>query len=128
MHGKFNRDAAGFTDTFTQAVCQLQVVAVAGGKVGARLRDTDDRAIGLQFGLAETEVHVALEIKRRHVRIRGIVKPRARTQLALSCRKIIRCRHDAGLQPEVANGKILRNATSLCCAQGKWNQRFGDHA
>ncbi|MFJ1310410.1 hypothetical protein ACIK7D_18525 [Agrobacterium sp. P15N1-A] len=22
----------------------------------------------------------------------------------------------------MANGKILRNATSLCCAQGKWNQ------
>ncbi|EGP54449.1 hypothetical protein Agau_L400024 [Agrobacterium tumefaciens F2] len=25
----------------------------------------------------------------------------------------------------MANGKILRNATSLCCAQGKWNQLLG---
>jgi len=80
------------------------VVAIARRKVGTCLRDADDRAVRLKLGLAQTEIHVTLEIERRHVGICGIVEPGARTQLALGGGQILRVCHDNGLQPEVANG------------------------
>lgn len=82
MDREFDGNAAGFADTLAQTMRQFQMMPVARRKIGTRLGDADDRPVGLQFGLAETEIHVALEIKRRHVDIRRVVEPRARTELA----------------------------------------------
>ena len=59
---------------------ELHVVPVARHEVAARLRDADDRLARLQLFERQAEVHVALEIERRHVGIRGIIEPGARTQ------------------------------------------------
>jgi hypothetical protein len=60
---------------------------VARREVGAGLRDADDRLAGAQFLRRQAEVHVALEIERRHAGIFRIVEPELRAQrLALGMR------------------------------------------
>ena len=51
------------------------MVPVAGGQVGARLRDADDRLLALQLLAGEAEVQVALQVERRHARIVRVVEP-----------------------------------------------------
>jgi hypothetical protein len=55
---------------------------VAGRKIGAGLRDADDRPVTNDFFLGQAEIEVALEIKRGHVRIVGIVEPELRAKTA----------------------------------------------
>ena len=83
MNGELDGDAAGLADSFAQPLSQHQVVAVARREIGTGLRDADDRPIGLQLSLAEPEIHVALEIERRHVDVVGVVEPGARAQRLL---------------------------------------------
>ena len=51
-----------------------------GREVGAGLGDADDRLAGHQLFAAEAEIEVALEVKRCHVDVIGIVEPGARAQ------------------------------------------------
>ncbi|MND48435.1 hypothetical protein D3C80_393550 [compost metagenome] len=95
MHRKLDGDATRFTNAFAQTVSEFKMVAVAGRKVRTGLRNADDRAVRLKFSLAQAEIHVTLEIKRRHIRIGGVVEPRARTKLALGCGQIVGFGHDA---------------------------------
>ena len=81
MHRKFERDAAGRADAFAHAARELEVMAVAGREVGAGLRDADDRLAGAQFLRRQPEVHVALEIERRHAGIFRVVEPELRAQV-----------------------------------------------
>ncbi len=82
MHGKLDRNAAGFADAFADPLRQHQVVAIAGREVGAGLGDADDRLAGLQLGDGQTVIQVALEIKSGQVRAGRIVEPGARAQTA----------------------------------------------
>ncbi|MNL35893.1 hypothetical protein D3C87_1579510 [compost metagenome] len=84
MDREFDRDTAGFANALAQAIGQFEVMTVAGRQVGTGLRNADDRAIGLKFGLAEAKIHVSLQIERRHVDIVGIVEPGARTKFTLN--------------------------------------------
>jgi hypothetical protein len=58
------------------------MVAVARREVAAGLRDADDRATRLQLVARQPVVHEALDIERRHVRMRGIVEPLPAAQAA----------------------------------------------
>src|SRR4029077_3187849 len=90
MPRETERDAAGHADAFAHALGELEVMAVAGREVRAGLRDADDRLAGAQLLRREAEVHVALEVERRHAGVFRIVEPELRAQiLALGMR---RCR------------------------------------
>ncbi len=67
MRGKFERDAARIAYAVAHALCERQMMAVAGIEIAARLRDADDRPPRAQFRGCEPVVHEALEIERRHV-------------------------------------------------------------
>ena len=89
MHRKLERDAARRADAFAHAARQFEMMPVAGREVGAGLRDADDRLAGAQLLRGEPEVHVALEIERRHAGIFRIVAPELRAQLlALRVRRL----------------------------------------
>src|SRR3954453_17946144 len=81
MHRKFERDAARRADAFANAAGEFEMMPVARREVGAGLRDPDDRLAGAQLVRRETEVHVALQIERRHTGIFRIVPPPLRAQL-----------------------------------------------
>ena len=80
MHRKFDRDAARFANAFAHALGEHEMMTIAGRQIAAGLRDADDRLAGLQLLERQAEVHIALEIERRHVGVGGIVEPGARTQ------------------------------------------------
>ena len=84
MHRKFERDAAGRADAVAHALRQLEVVAVAGGKVGAGLRDADDRLAAHDLAAGQAVVEVALEIERGRAGIVGIVEPQLRPEARLA--------------------------------------------
>ena len=84
MGREFHRNAAGLADAFADAVRQLDMVAVAGGKVVAGLGDADDRLAGLQLGPGQAVIQIALEIERGHARIMRIVEPFLRAEVAAS--------------------------------------------
>ncbi len=87
MHGKLERDAARVADAVAHAARELNVMAIAGHKIAARLRDADDGAAALQLLAGQPVIQEALEILRRHARIIGIVPPRAASEpLCISCR------------------------------------------
>ncbi len=83
VNRELDGDAAGFTNALPDAFGQHHVVPVARRQVRTGLGDADDRPVGLQFIQAEAEVHVTLEIERRHVGIVRIVEPGARTQFGI---------------------------------------------
>src|SRR5262249_21643114 len=89
MHRKLDRDAAGVTDAVAHALGELQVMAVAGGKVRTRLCDADDRSPGGDFRPGEAEVQVTLEVECGRLRITWMVEPVARAQDALSGRFVL---------------------------------------
>ena len=80
MHRELEGDAAGVADAFAHALGELEMVAVAGRKIGAGLGDADDRLAGGQLLPGQPEVEVALEIERGHAGIVGIVEPQLRAQ------------------------------------------------
>ena len=95
MAGKFECDAAGRADALAHAMRQFEVMAVARRKVGAGLRDADDRLAGAQLLAGQTEVQIALEVERRHARVLRVVEPELGAQL-LAARDWSFCllRHD----------------------------------
>ena len=74
MDRELDRDASHVADAGAHAVGEIEMVAVAGCQVGARLGDADDRPARLQLLAGETVVEIALEIERRHVDV-GVVEP-----------------------------------------------------
>src|SRR5262249_56216629 len=50
MHREFERDTASVADAVAHAPGELEVMAIAGGGVGARLGDADDRPAGGDLG------------------------------------------------------------------------------
>ena len=82
MHRKFHRDAAGGADSLAHPVRQFQMMAVAGRKIVAGLRDADDRLARLQFMPGQAVIEVALEIERGHPGVMGVVEPFAGAELA----------------------------------------------
>ena len=79
---EFHCDAAGHTDAFADPVRQFDVMAVAGGKIVAGLRDADDRLAGLQFLTGQAVIEIAFEIERGHARVMRVVEPFEGTELA----------------------------------------------
>ena len=77
---KFERHAAGCCDPVAHSLGELEVMAIAGRKIGAGLRDADDRLARAELGGRQAEIEIALEIERRHARVLRIVEPQARTQ------------------------------------------------
>ncbi len=84
VHRKFQRHAAGVADAVADPAGEFDVVAVAGGEVGAGLRDADDRLAAAEFLGGDAVVHVALEVERGHRGVGGFVKPPARAQAFMS--------------------------------------------
>ncbi len=83
MDGELEGDAARLADALAHALREHDVVAVAGGEVGAGLRDADERLAGLQLLARQPPVHVALDVERGHVRVVRIVEPDLRPELHL---------------------------------------------
>ena len=83
VHRKFERKPAGRGDAVARALREFNVMAIAGRKIRAGLRDADDRLAGAQFAGRQAEIEIALEIKRRHSRVVGIVEPLPGSQRAL---------------------------------------------
>ena len=84
MDRELDRDAAGIADAVAHARRQVEVMAVAGREVAAGLGDADDRPAAMQLGQGQAEIHVALEIERRHGRVARRVEPVAAAQPALA--------------------------------------------
>src|SRR6476660_6029532 len=81
VHRKFERNAAGFANPFAYSMGKLEVVAVTWREVRPRLGDANDGLAGLQLLTLQAEVHVALQIQRRHVGVVRIGAPPARAEL-----------------------------------------------
>ena len=75
VHRELHGDAARFTHALSHALDRLEVNAVAGIDVAARLHDADDRFAREQLLGGEAVVHEALEIERHHVDVLRIVEP-----------------------------------------------------
>src|SRR5690554_6697720 len=73
-------DGAGVTDTRTDSLCEMEMMAVAVGKFAVCLRDADNPTPRLKFVAGQPEIQVALEIERRHARVARVVEPEAATQ------------------------------------------------
>ncbi len=84
MDREFERHAACRQNAVAHALGELDVVAVAGRKVGAGLGDADDRLAGAQLRRRQPEIEVALDIERRHAGVVGIVEPELRAQAPLA--------------------------------------------
>ena len=80
VHRKLERHSAGCRDPVAHALGELEVMAVAGRKIGAGLGDADDRLARAELGGRQAEIEIALEIERRHARVFRIVEPEARSQ------------------------------------------------
>src|SRR3546814_17184876 len=79
---KFDRNAARVADAVARALRQVEVDAVAGRQVAARLCDADDRLARPQLLGRDDVIHEALEVERGHVHPLPIVAPVARSQPA----------------------------------------------
>ena len=84
VHRKFERKPAGRGDAVARALREFKVMAVAGRKIGAGLRNADDRLAGAQLAGRQAEIEIALEIKGRHSRVIRIVEPLPGSQRALA--------------------------------------------
>src|SRR5262249_11405285 len=73
--GKLECNSAGSENALADAFGELEVMAVAGGKGGAGLRNTDDWLGGAQFRRRKPEIQIALQIERRHSGVFRIVEP-----------------------------------------------------
>ncbi len=83
MHREFEADATGRDDAVAHPLGEFDMVTVAGGEVGAGLGDADDRLAAGQLVEGHAVVEVALEIKRRHVRVVRVVEPGAGPEFAV---------------------------------------------
>ena len=96
MRRKLERNAARIADAVAHALCQLQVMTVAGRKVGARLGDADDRPPRHDLLPGETEIEIALEVERGHPGVFRIVEPELRAQAASARMRFVdRLGHEA---------------------------------
>ena len=77
MHRKLDGHAARGADAGGDALREHDVMAVAGRKIRARLRDADDGLARLQLLERHAVVQVALQIERRHVGVGRVVEPGA---------------------------------------------------
>ncbi|MNT55174.1 hypothetical protein D3C72_1923920 [compost metagenome] len=80
MGRELDRDTAGVANAVAQALGEVEMVAVAGIEVAARLGDADDRLAGAQLFRCRAVVHEALEIERGQIDVVGIVEPVLRAQ------------------------------------------------
>ena len=80
---RFERDAARRADALAHAMRQFEMMPVARRKVGAGLRDADDRPAAVELGERQAEIHVTLEVQRRHRRVARRVEPFSAAQPAL---------------------------------------------
>src|SRR5215467_12099821 len=78
--GKLECNSAGSENALADAFGELEVMAVAGRKVRAGLRNTDDWLGGAQLRRRKPEIQIALEIERGHSWIFWIVEPKLRPQ------------------------------------------------
>ena len=76
---QYSADAGSMA--IAHAFGQHEMMAVAGRKIVAGLGDADDRLAGAQLLRRQSEVHVALEIERRHAGIFRIVEPELRAEV-----------------------------------------------
>ena len=116
MHREFERDAAGRADAVAHALGQLQMVAVAGGEVGAGLRDADDRLAAHDLAAGEAVVEVALEIERGRAGIVGVVEPQLRPEARLCARLAVglcSLRHRGSLWIGLPTIEIRPNGTAI---------------
>src|SRR5581483_1299892 len=86
---KLDGNAACRADARGDAFRQNEMMAIAGREVRARLGDTDDGLAGLQLLERDAVVQVALQVKRRHVRIGRVVEPGARAQAAFATLTVV---------------------------------------
>ncbi len=75
MDGEFNGHPSGIANTVAHPLRQLDMMAVAGGKIAACLSNADDRTPALNFVARQAIVEIPLDIKRRHARIVRVVEP-----------------------------------------------------
>src|SRR5262245_16415463 len=83
MDAELERDPAGVADTLLHALRELQVVPIAWHEIAAGLSDTDELPIALELGSGQAEVEVPRQGQLCHLRVVGIVEPRAATQAFL---------------------------------------------
>ena len=81
MNRNFDRQAAGGDDAVAHPLCQFKMVPVAGGQIRSGLCQSNDRTPVAQLFAGQAVIQIALGIKRRHLRIVGIVEPLPRAQL-----------------------------------------------
>ncbi|MNV40904.1 hypothetical protein D3C71_1325250 [compost metagenome] len=108
VNRELHRNAARIADAVAHAARQVQVDAVAGRQVAARLRDADDGPARAQFLGREPVVHEAFEVHRGHVRALGGGKPVAGAEGAAGC-----FGHGVG-----TSQKEGRGAAATSCAPG----------
>ncbi len=75
MNRKLEGNTARLQYSGADALGEHEMMAVAGAEIASCLGDPDDRLAGLQLVQRQAEVHVTLEIERRHVGVRRIVEP-----------------------------------------------------
>ena len=80
MHREFQWNAARIANALADPRRQHQVVPIAGRQVGARLRDADDRPVGLQLAHRQPVIHVPLQVQGGHLGAGRIVEPGPRTE------------------------------------------------
>ena len=128
VHRKLERQSPGRGDPVPHALGEFEVMTIAGRKIGAGLRDADDRLAGAQLAGGQAEIEVALEIKGRHARVVRIVEPEPGPQWALAAA----VRFGLGLVGHRSLTSLARqSARALTCqyaAQRHANQRLGSGA
>ena len=96
-------------------------MTIARGEVRAGLRDSDDRFAGSQLRGRQAEIEVALEIKRGHAGIFGIVEPELRPQAASGfsgnfCHVVSNCE----FQRRIDDRRKSSSASSFARARLRW--------
>ncbi len=139
VDGEFERDPARLADAFADPLGEDEVVPVARAQVAAGLGDADDRLAAAQFGEAQAEIEIALEIERGHVDVVGIVEPRAASQLlhhSSSCARLtLPMGSNSPTNRECASGRSLAgiageggygSGAGWKCRRGFGRRRQGD--
>ena len=75
MHGEYERNPARIADPIAHALLEIEVMTVAGRKVGPRLRDSDNRLAGLHLVLRDPVVGIPFDINRGHAGVMDVVEP-----------------------------------------------------
>ncbi len=80
VKGKLKRNSARVTYPITNAYGEIEMMTIAGRKIGAGLSDANNWLSALQFFARYPVVHIPLKIERGHRGVAWLVKPASAAQ------------------------------------------------